>query len=89
MGRQIQVELQALRALCHLDFYEEEFEHWGEGDTLVDEVVTFAIVCLPDWRTITLTVYGTVGVIDCAGPESPTHWFEEWMVNNKVLYLDS
>lgn len=93
MGRQITVALDALDVLCHLDYYEEVVEvpreTWSGQDAYEDVTLRFVTVCTPEWQSITLSVYGRDACFDCRGPGSPNHWFEEWMVNNKVLYLDS
>lgn len=92
MGRQISVKLDALEAICHLDYYEETYESehttWDGQDAHSEEVLGFVTVCTPQWQTITLGIYGCYGIVDCRGPGSPNHWFEEWLINNKVLYLE-
>lgn len=92
MGRQISVNLQALEAICHLDYYEEtyEYEHttWDGQDAHSEEVLGFVTVCTPQWQSITLSVYGDEGIVDCRGPGSPAYWFEQWLINNKVAYLE-
>ena len=92
MGRQITVELQALEALCHLDCYEETYEYpfmdaWG-AEQLGEETIHFVTVCTPQWQTITLCAFGRHGCFDCRGPSSPTYWFEEWLTQNKVPFLE-
>jgi hypothetical protein len=92
MGRQINVKLDALDALCHLDYYEETYESeyrtWDGQDAHSEEVLGFVTVCTPQWQSITLSVYGCYGTVDCRGPGSPAFWFEEWLIANKVPFLE-
>ena len=92
MGRQVWVKLQALEVLCHLDHYEETYESeyrtWDGQDAHCEEVLHFVTVCTPQWQSITLSVFGQDGCFDCRGPGSPTYWFEEWLTENKVPFLE-
>lgn len=92
MGRQINVELHALQAICHLDYSKEVIEvpreTWSGQDAYEDVTLHFVRVRTPDWQTITLSVYGCYGTVDCRGPGSPAFWFEEWLTQNGVAFLE-